>query len=239
MNSGPASDRSAAAHLSRLRRVNARLSGTVRRLRRDISQARHLATHDPLTGLPNRRLLLDRLDQALAHATRYRTRVLLLVIDLDRFKLINDAYGHNGGDELLRQVARRLLACVRICDTVCRYGGDEFVVMLPQIDAAEDAEVVCDKIRAHLGTPYALGGEPLLATVSIGAALCREDGQTSSDLIGRADAAMYLEKVQCRPPDISTDLGEPSRAARTGASPMPALAASLAENPSPDTRSPA
>lgn len=200
MNSRPTSNRSAAGHLSRLRRVNARLSATVRRLTRDISRARHLATHDSLTGLPNRRLFLDRLGQALAHATRYRTRVLLLVIDLDRFKLVNDAYGHNVGDELLRQVAGRLLACVRTCDTVCRYGGDEFVVMLPQIDAAEDAEVVSGKIRAHLGTPYALGGEPLLATVSIGAALCREDGQTSRELIDRADEAMYLDKIQARSP---------------------------------------
>lgn len=173
-----------------------------------MSQARHFATHDSLTGLPNRRLLLDRLGQALAHATRYRTRVLLLVIDLDRFKLVNDTYGHNVGDELLRQVAGRLLACVRICDTVCRYGGDEFLVMLPQIDAAEDAEVVCEKVRAHLATPYAVGDEPLLAAVSIGAALCREDGQTPGELIDRADAAMYLDKTQRKsaPAAISSDV---------------------------------
>ena len=208
MNSRPISDRSAAVHLTWLRRANARLARTVRRLRRDISQARHFATHDSLTGLPNRRLLLDRLGQALAHATRYRTRVLLLVIDLDQFKLVNDTYGHTVGDELLRQVAGRLLACVRICDTVCRYGGDEFVVMLPQIDAAEDAEVICEKIRAHLAAPYAVGDEPLLATVSIGAALCREDGQTSSELIDRADAAMYLDKTQRKyaPAAISSDV---------------------------------
>lgn len=211
MNRRPTADRSAAAHLTRLRRVNTRLAGTVRRLTRDISRARHFATHDSLTGLPNRRLLLDRLGQALAHATRYRTRVLLLVIDLDRFKLVNDAYGHNVGDELLRQVAGRLLACVRICDTVCRYGGDEFVVMLPQIDAAEDAEVVCAKIRAHLATPYAVGDEPLLATVSVGAALCREDGQTSSELIDRADAAMYLDKTQRKPAAAATS-GDVDRA---------------------------
>lgn len=196
MNIRPISDGSAAAHLTRLRRVNSRLAGTVRRLRRDISQARHLATHDSLTGLANRRLLLERIGQALVHATRYRTRVLLIVIDIDRFKLVNDTHGHNVGDELLRQVARRLLACVRICDTVCRYGGDEFVVMLPQIDAAGDAEVVCEKIRAHLATPYAVGDESLLVTASIGVALCRDGAQTSSELIDRADAAMYLERTQ-------------------------------------------
>ncbi len=116
--------------------------------------------------------------------------MLLLVIDPDRFKRVNDAYGHDVGDELLRQVAGRLLACVRICDTVCWYGGDECVLMLAKFDVAEDAEVMSDKIRARLGTPRALGGEPLLATASIGAALCREDGQTSSQLIDRAGTAM-------------------------------------------------
>jgi diguanylate cyclase (GGDEF)-like protein len=198
MNTRPIPNRSVTAHLTRLRRVNARLACTVRRLTRDISQARHFATHDSLTGLPNRRLLLDRLGQALAHATRYRKRVMLLVIDLDGFKLINDLYGHSVGDELLRQVAGRLLACVRFCDTVCRYGGDEFVVMLPQIDAAEDAEVVSEKIRARLATPYAFGNEPVLAAVSIGVAVYREDGQTARELIDRADAAMYAEKIRHR-----------------------------------------
>ncbi|MHB8816046.1 MAG: diguanylate cyclase domain-containing protein, partial [Steroidobacteraceae bacterium] len=190
MNISSISTRNVATHLTKLRRVNARLAGTVRRLTRDISQARHFATHDSLTGLPNRRLLLDRIGQALAHATRYRKRVMVLVIDLDGFKVVNDVYGHSVGDELLRQVAGRLLACVRFCDTVCRYGGDEFVVMLPQIDAAEDAEVVSRKIRARLATPYVLGNEPHRVTASIGVAVYREDGQTSRELIDRADAAM-------------------------------------------------
>jgi len=193
MNGSPTS-RSVTARLARLRRVNARLARTVRRLTRDISQIRHFATHDPLTGLPNRALLSDRLAQAFAHATRYRERVMLLVVDLDRFKLVNDMYGHGVGDEVLRQVAARLRACVRACDTVCRYGGDEFVVMLPQIDAFEDTEVVSDKIKACLATPYALGNEHILATASIGAAVYRGDGQTSDELIERADAAMYVEK---------------------------------------------
>lgn len=193
MNSSPTSG-SVTAHLARLRRVNARLASTVRRLRRDISQIRHFATHDSLTGLPNRALLSDRLAQALAHATRYDKRVMLLVVDLDGFKLVNDMHGHGVGDEVLRQVAARLRACVRACDTVCRYGGDEFVVMLPQIDAFEDAEVVSDKIRACLAAPYALGNEHILTTASIGAAVYRGDGQTADELIERADAAMYVEK---------------------------------------------
>jgi diguanylate cyclase len=193
---GSPTSRRATAHLARLRRVNARLAKTVRRLTRDISEIRHFATHDSLTGLPNRSLLSDRLAQALAHATRYGERVMLLVVDLDGFKLINDMYGHGVGDEVLRQVAARLRASVRACDTVCRYGGDEFVVMLPQIDAFEDAEVVSDKIRACLATPYALGKEHILATASIGASVYRGDGQTSDELIERADAAMYVQKVR-------------------------------------------
>jgi diguanylate cyclase (GGDEF)-like protein len=119
---------------------------------------------------------------------------MLLVVDLDGFKLVNDMYGHGVGDEVLRQVAARLRACVRVCDTVCRYGGDEFVIMLPQIDAFADADVVSDKIRACLATPYALGTERILATASIGAAVYRGDGQTSNELLERADAAMYVEK---------------------------------------------
>jgi len=198
MNTRLVSNLSVAARLTRLRRVNARLAWTVRRLTRDISQARHLAAHDPLTGLPNRRLLLDRLGQALAHAARYRKRVMLLVIDVDGFKLINDVYGHSVGDELLRQIAGRLQTCVRFCDTVCRYGGDEFVVMLPQIGAAEDAEVVSGKIRARLATPYTFGNEPVPVIVSIGVAVYLEDGQTSRELIDRADAAMYAEKIRHR-----------------------------------------
>jgi diguanylate cyclase (GGDEF)-like protein len=195
---------SVTARLARLRRVNARLAKTVRRLTRDISQIRHFATHDSLTGLPNRALLLDRLAQALAHAARYRERVMLLVVDLDGFKVVNDMYGHGVGDEVLRQVAARLRACVRACDTVCRYGGDEFVVMLPQIDGIDDTEAVSDKIEACLATRYALGDERILVTASVGAAVYRGDEQTSDELIERADAAMYVEKGRrkCSAPNL-------------------------------------
>jgi diguanylate cyclase (GGDEF)-like protein len=213
MNGTPTS-RNLTAHLARLRRANARLAMTVRRLTRDISEIRHFATHDTLTGLPNRALLSDRLAQALAHATRYDERVMLLVVDLDGFKLVNDMHGHSAGDEVLRQVAARLLRCVRACDTVCRYGGDEFVVMLPQIHATDDAEVVSEKISASLATPYALGKAHVLVTASIGAAVYRRDGQTSDELIERADAAMYVEKVR-----------------RKGSAPYPPTAASLEARP--------
>ena len=145
MNCGPIPDRGAVADLSRLRRVNARLSGTVRSLTRDISQARHTI---PYAGA----VAGDRPGQIQARQRRLRAQCR------------RRAFATGAG---------RLLACVRVCDTVCRYGGDEFVVVLSQIDAAEEAEVVSDKVSAHLGTPYALGGKPLLATASIGAALCR------------------------------------------------------------------
>lgn len=104
----------------------------------------------------------------------------------------------------MRQVAARLLACVRACDTVCRFGGDEFVVMLPEIDALEDAGAVSEKIRARLGTPYALDNKHILATASIGAAVHGGD-VTSDELIERADAAMYVEKVRrkCSAPDAA------------------------------------
>lgn len=198
MNASARSDRIAAAHLARLRKVNTRLARKLRHLKREIAETRHCATHDSLTGLPNRRLLLDRLGQALAHAARYRQRVMLLVVDLDEFKNINDRHGHRIGDELLQQVAARLLACVRSCDTVSRYGGDEFVVMLPQIDALENAQVVCEKIRAHLAMGYTLGDEFILAGASMGAAVYAEDGRTTGELIDRADAAMYVDKTRRR-----------------------------------------
>ena len=122
----------------------------------DVTEARimatrmsHLAQHDFLTSLPNRMLLDDRLAQAIAHAKRHNTKVALLFIDLDRFKPINDTYGHAMGDRLLQQVARRLLDAVRGSDTVCRQGGDEFVVLLTEVDGAESAAQVAQTL-SHL-----------------------------------------------------------------------------------------
>lgn len=166
-----------------------------RRLR-ELCQPRHFATRDSLTGLPNRKLLLDRLRWTLTEAARYRKRVMLVVIELDGFRLVNGMYGHGIGDDLLRQVAARLRACTRFCDTVCRYGGDKFMVMLPEVDATEDAEAVAGKIRSRLAAPYALGKETMVATVSVGTAVCDDAGRTSSELIDRADAAMQVEKIR-------------------------------------------
>src|SRR4051812_38244840 len=108
---------------------NDRLRKRVAELERELTHARHLAYHDPLTGLPNRALLLDRLMQAMAQAQRQHKVVGLLLLDLDCFKSINDKLGHNAGDLILQEVAERLSSCIRACDTACRYGGDEFVIL--------------------------------------------------------------------------------------------------------------
>ena len=115
-----------------------------------LKQAGHLAYHDELTGLPSRDLLLDRLQQAMQQAARQHKPVLLLYIDLDRFQGVNDALGYGVGDRFLQQVAARLAACIRGADTVCRYGGDEFVILLPEIDGYQGAAAALHKIRARL-----------------------------------------------------------------------------------------
>ncbi len=178
-----------------LRRTNVRLATRVLRLTQELAQTRHFAYHDPLTGLPNRALLWDRLRQSLERAARYHHHVALLLIDLDGFKCVNDQFGHTAGDQLLRQVAARLVACVRRCDTACRYGGDEFVIMLPEIGAAAAVDAVTKKIRTRLFVPYALEKRMISITASIGTAIYRADGQDGNELLEQADAAMYHEKA--------------------------------------------
>jgi len=173
------------------------------RLAQRVAQARHFAYHDELTGLPNRSLLLDRLRQAVAQASRQHKQVALLFLDLDGFKGVNDRFGHAAGDTLLQQVAERLAACIRGGDTACRYGGDEFVIMLPEIDGAESAAAVAQKIHGHLAAPYVVDGQAITVTASIGAAVYPADGKDCSELIKQADIAMYLAKVHSSPPTRS------------------------------------
>jgi diguanylate cyclase len=144
--------------LETLKQSNAGLRQKVIRLAKKCNRARHFAYHDELTGLPTRRLLLDRLKQAMVQSVRQHKQVALLFVDLDRFKSINDRFGHFAGDQLLQQVAGRLTACIRFGDTVCRYGGDEFVVMLTGVDAQESAAVLADKIRVRLSPSFVLDG---------------------------------------------------------------------------------
>jgi len=162
---------------------------------RKAATAHHLACHDALTGLPNRRLLLDRLAQAMAQASRQRKRVALVFFDVDGFKAINDRLGHSNGDKLLQGVAQRLSACLRAADTACRYGGDEFIVLLPEFEGEQSAAVVEQKIRARLAAPYLVDGAMITVTLSIGTAVYPVDAKDHHDLIRLADAAMYSMKT--------------------------------------------
>jgi diguanylate cyclase len=178
-----------------LAETNRRLKQKLIKLAKKCAEARYFGYHDELTGLPNRSLLLDRLKQAMAHSARQHKQVALLFIDLDKFKNVNDKLGHAVGDKLLQQVAERLVACIRCGDTACRYGGDEFVVMLPEINGQENAAAVTEKIRSHLARDYVVDGNVIAITASIGIAVYRDGGQNCCDLIKQADIAMYLAKA--------------------------------------------
>ncbi len=159
---------------------------------------RHLAHHDPLTGLPNRFSLHERLDQAIAFARRFDKRLAVMLIDLDHFKAINDTLGHNVGDQLLIQVATRLQRCVRDSDIVSRLGGDEFVVVLSGIEGTADAVDIAGKIVANVAEPYTLATKQLHTTPSIGICFYPEDATEIGDLIKNADIAMYHAKAMGR-----------------------------------------
>jgi diguanylate cyclase (GGDEF)-like protein/PAS domain S-box-containing protein len=166
-------------------------------------EIKSLAFFDPLTNLPNRRLLMDRLEQALTTSARHQRHGAVLFIDLDNFKDLNDTLGHDKGDELLQHVAQRLVACVREGDTVARLGGDEFVVMLedlsePALQAATEAEVVGEKILHALGEPYWLAGVGHTSTPSMGVTLFLGHTETLEELLKRADMAMYQAKAAGR-----------------------------------------
>ncbi len=160
------------------------------------AEARHVheAYHDPLTGLPNRALLADRLQQAIEHAQRAQGNLGLLFLDLDRFKIINDTLGHAVGDQLLRTVALRLRECVRAEDTIARLGGDEFMVLLADLSHAGDAGRVAEKILAHLAEPFQCEGHELAITTSIGISLYPENGTDAGVLMKNADLSMYRAK---------------------------------------------
>jgi len=158
------------------------------------ARIRHLANHDALTGLPNRLLLQDRLNQAILQSRRDKRRAAVLFLDLDRFKTINDTLGHEVGDALLIQVTQRCLGAVRDTDTVARQGGDEFVIVLPELEHAQDAAMIARKLLSALASPFQLGPHALTVTGSVGIALYPEDGQNESVLLRNADTAMYRAK---------------------------------------------
>ena len=179
-------------------------------------QVRQLAFHDPLTHLANRRLMLDHLEQAMSASKRSQRHGALLFLDLDNFKPLNDTHGHGVGDLLLIEVAERLKACVREADTVARFGGDEFVVLLSELstqpgEADEQAVAISEKVRTRLAEPYVLQSAPSApsirheCTASIGVAVFRGRDESQNAVIDRADAAMYRAKeegrnrIQCAP----------------------------------------
>jgi diguanylate cyclase (GGDEF)-like protein/PAS domain S-box-containing protein len=162
--------------------------------KRQAEEIKHQAAHDALTGLPNRRLLSDRMEQAVARAQRNGRRVGIVMLDLDGFKHINDTLGHRVGDLLLIEAARRLAHCVRESDTVARVGGDEFMVVLPEIQSQGDLQLLATKILAHIREPYAIEGKELFVSCSIGLTLFPDDGANPEDLLAHADTAMYRAK---------------------------------------------
>ncbi len=157
-----------------------------------------LAYHDPLTGLPNRLLFNDRISQALAHARRHRTRAALLMLDLDRFKLINDTLGHAAGDQLLQIVAARLQVAIREEDTVARLGGDEFAIILPQLDDIEDAAMLAQKLTRLVAQPLQLANHQLTVSTSVGIGIYPDDALDPETLSKSADMALYGAKDKGR-----------------------------------------
>jgi diguanylate cyclase (GGDEF)-like protein/PAS domain S-box-containing protein len=180
-----------------------RMTGTstnVTKRKRAEERANFLATRDVLTGLPNRVLMNDRLEQAVINAARLKTGFAFMFIDLDRFKTINDSLGHHAGDELLKAVAQRLTGCVRASDTVARLGGDEFAVILENLrgDDEEGAQQVAEKMIAAMAAPLVIEAQPLNTSCSIGISLYPADGRDSAALMKNADAAMYYAKEKGR-----------------------------------------
>jgi diguanylate cyclase (GGDEF)-like protein len=149
---------------------------------------------DALTNLPNRALLLDRLAHAIASARRHRSRLAVLFLDLNDFKKINDTLGHAVGDEALKTAAQCLRSAVRDVDTVSRYGGDEFLILLAEVSQASDAFLVAEKMITSLGSAHTLGAHVVRLAASIGISIYPDDGEDAATLIDRADAAMYLAK---------------------------------------------
>jgi len=179
-------------------RMAARTARMAASLQKVNAELKHMVLHDPLTMLPNRLLLEDRIGQAIGACRRAGARCAVLFVDLDRFKSVNDSLGHFVGDELLRATAERLRGAMRAEDTVSRLGGDEFVVLLRQIERDEDATLVGQKILEVAAAPFAINGQELSVTASVGASIFPDHGATAQMLITNADAAMYHVKKSGR-----------------------------------------
>lgn len=189
--------------LASLRAINAELVQELVTVREREAQAKRLADQDGLTGLYNRRRMLELLESAIAEAARKDQSVGLLFIDLNGFKRINDEYGHAAGDEILTTVASRIAARVRNSDVVCRYGGDEFVVVLPCVTDAGAVTKVADAIRERLSLPCWIQGNEQHLSAAIGQSMCPHDGRTAEELLKGADFAMYRLKARLARPALT------------------------------------
>lgn len=169
------------------------------------AEASHQATHDVLTGLPNRALLLDRFHHAIAQTDRKQQQLAMLFIDLDHFKRVNDDFGHVVGDKVLKDVATRLQSSIRSADTAGRYGGDEFVIMLPELDPEISASYFAMKICNRLAGHYAIDGVDLSLRASIGIAIYPDHGRRWEDLVRHVDAEMYRTRADHRAAPQATE----------------------------------
>jgi diguanylate cyclase (GGDEF)-like protein len=197
-----------------LRSMNARLLREIAALKAREAETQRLADRDGLTGLYNRRRMLELLEAAISEAVLQRQYVGLLFIDLNGFKAVNDEYGHAAGDKLLITVAARISARVRTGDIVCRYGGDEFVVVLPSAPDPLAVSRVADAIRERVSLPYWINGEEQHLTAAIGESLYPHDGENAAVLLHRADAAMYRLKSRLARPMVSLGSQPQERLAR-------------------------
>lgn len=185
----------ASKQIAVLEEANIRRRRELKHLVQREAQARVFGYHDELTGLANRRLLKDRLNQAMAQAARQHGQLALILLDLDDFKSINDRLGHPVGDQVLSIVAARLVAGTRDADTTCRYGGDEFVIMLPQVDDVHMVDVVASKLQAALKAPIFVGHCDIRLTASTGVVVYPDDGESCDALLRVADQGLYRAKA--------------------------------------------
>lgn len=188
------------------------LANTIENLREKIFEleqrlvlAQHAANHDELTGLPNRSLLADRISQAIKQSVRNKTQLGVLVLDLNGFKQINDSLGHSIGDQLLTRVSQRLLTSIRATDSAYRYGGDEFVILLPEVDGSKGTIELIEKLQSQLQRPYLIKEHLINITASFGFSVYPSDATTEYDLIRLADISMYQDKSHTCRLVITTD----------------------------------
>jgi len=161
-----------------------------------MEKTQHMATHDVLTGLPNRSMFSQRLNYAIQAAQRYQRQFAVLFIDLDRFKIINDTLGHEAGDQLLQEIATRLKQSLRAVDVVGRLGGDEFIILIEEVNELNQVVIVADKILTNIIKPITLMGQECRITASIGISMFPKDAEDEQSLMKNADIAMYLAKEE-------------------------------------------